>query len=106
MSSLKPFSPPFAVDATHKRYVCYIEVDGQPHEAHWIGEWAVFDFSDTSDLSDFSIHPVQFSAEIREVWSKTEPLAIALFGLSGLPSFTATFDFISKMWVSRCARRC
>lgn len=41
-------------------------------------------------------------------WHSSEPRhsKIALFGLSSLPSFTEIFDFISKLWVSRCARRC
>jgi hypothetical protein len=39
---MKPFSAPFAIEKKIKRYGCYIEVDGVPHEASWTGDWAVF----------------------------------------------------------------
>lgn len=50
-------------------------MDGQPHEARWTGDWAVFDFSDTSDIPDFQTHSLQLSAEILDIWSKTRSLA-------------------------------
>jgi hypothetical protein len=80
MANLKPFSLPFAIDERIKRYACYIDVDGVPHEASWTGDWAIFDFTDPSllvgfQLVDFRLVPLQLTPEISTLWNSSRPLA-------------------------------
>ena len=72
---MKPFSAPFAIEKKSKRYGCYIDVDGTPCEASWTGDWAVFDFTDTSLLVDFRLLPLDLTAEMSTIWERSTPLA-------------------------------
>ena len=67
MTSMKPFSAPFAIEKKSKRYGCYIDVDGIPHEASWTGDWAIFDFTDPSLLVDFRLLPLQLTTEMSTI---------------------------------------
>ena len=70
-----PFSAPFAIEKKSKRYGCYIDVDGIPHEASWTGDWAIFDFTDPSLLVDFRLLPLQLTTEMSTIWRRSRPLA-------------------------------
>lgn len=87
---MEPFSPPFAVDKKAKRYGCYIDVDGRPHEASWTGDWAVFDFTDTSHISNFELSPLRLTAEMSNVWKCSKPLA---FGSHASVRFEETVPY-------------
>jgi hypothetical protein len=75
MTSMEPFSAPFAIQKNIKRYGCYMDVDGIPHEASWTGDWAVFDFTDPSMILDFRLSPLQLTTEISTIWKRSRPLA-------------------------------
>jgi hypothetical protein len=72
---MKPFSAPFAIEKRIKRYGCYIDVDGVPHEASWTGDWAIFDFTDPSLIVDFRLLPLQLTTEMSTIWKCSRPLA-------------------------------
>ena len=80
MATLEQFSLPFAIDKKIKRYACYIDVDGVPHEASWTGDWAIHDFTDPSllvdfQLVDFRLVPLQLTTEISTLWNRSRLLA-------------------------------
>ncbi|KAI7460569.1 hypothetical protein KC357_g8935 [Hortaea werneckii] len=93
MEAPRPFSCPFIVDSARKRNACYVEVSGQPYEAHWTGDWAVFDFSDTTKLKDFQLIPMALSFEVLELWAHTEPLAFGAYACVRLDA-TARYPVI------------
>jgi serine/threonine protein kinase len=72
---MEPFSTPFAIDRKIKRYGCYIDVKGVPHEASWTGDWAIFEFTDTSQIHDFRLVPLKLTIEISTVWKSSALLA-------------------------------
>lgn len=63
-----------------KRHGCYVEVDGAPHEASWTGDRAVFNFTDTSSLTDFRLLRLQLTAEILTIWKRSRPIAFGGHG--------------------------
>lgn len=69
------FSTPFAIEKKVKRYGCYIDVNGIPHEASWTGNWAIFEFTDTSQIADFQLSPLPFPNELSTAWKSSIPLA-------------------------------
>lgn len=75
MVVLEPFSPPFAIEKKSKRYGCYIDIDGVPHEASWTGDWAIFEFTTTSQIPNFQLHPLELPNELLAVWKSSCPLA-------------------------------
>jgi len=75
MVVLEPFSPPFAIEKNSKRYGCYIDIDGVPHEASWTGDWAIFEFTTTSQIPNFQLHPLELPNELLAVWKSSCPLA-------------------------------
>ncbi|KAI7459448.1 hypothetical protein KC353_g1642 [Hortaea werneckii] len=79
MEALRPFSCPFIIDSARKRNACYVEVSGRPYEAHWTGDWAVFDFSDTTKLKEFQLIPMALSTKVLELWARTETLAFGAY---------------------------
>jgi hypothetical protein len=75
MTTMQPFSPPFVIEKKAKRYGCYMDVDGAPYEASWRGNRAIFDFTDTSQISDFNLKLVPQSTELSTVWQSSRQLA-------------------------------
>lgn len=75
MAVLEPFSPPFPIEKKVKRYGCYIDIDRTPHEASWTGDWAIFDFTTTSQIPNFKLSPLQFTKELSAIWKSSSPLA-------------------------------
>ncbi|KAI6787100.1 hypothetical protein KC340_g14887 [Hortaea werneckii] len=67
------------MDSARKRNACYVEVSGRPYEAHWTGDWAVFDFSDTTKLKEFQLTPMALCTEVLELWARTETLAFGAY---------------------------
>lgn len=71
MSRRLPFSAPFFVqDPDH--FGCYLEQDGKPFIASWTGDWAIFDFQNTSAIPEFMLRPLELSIEISSVWEQTK----------------------------------
>jgi serine/threonine protein kinase len=75
MTTMQPFSPPFVIEKKAKRYGCYIDVGGAPYEASWRGNWAIFDFTNTSQISDFNLKLVSQSTELSTAWQSSRQLA-------------------------------
>jgi hypothetical protein len=97
MTSLEPFSPPFAIDKNVKRYGCYIDVDGVPHEASWTGNWAAFEFTDTSSLVDFRLVPLQLTTEIMTVWKSSTHMHLAFGSHASVRSEGVDSKFVVKI---------
>jgi hypothetical protein len=68
---------PFDIDKNTKRYGCYIEIYSVPHQTSWTGDWGIFDFTDTSQLLDFQLVPLQLTTEMSDVSKSFDPLPLA-----------------------------
>jgi hypothetical protein len=97
MTSLEPFSPPFAIDKKVKRTGCYMDVDGIPHEASWIGDWTAFDFTDTSLFTDFRLSPLQLSTEIMTIWKGSRHMPLAYGSHASVRSEGMDSKFVVKI---------
>lgn len=71
MSRRQPFSPPSFIQSPD-RFGCFIEQDGKPCKASWTGDWAIFDFENTSAIPDFQLIPLDLSIEISSIWDRTK----------------------------------